>query len=70
MKSDKVLGTVHVNLESLETRCVHHTTLDLMEGKKAVGGKLEVKVRIREPLVRQQVEELREKLLVIDEFVR
>ncbi|GAV08206.1 hypothetical protein RvY_17933 [Ramazzottius varieornatus] len=70
LKSDKVMGTVHINLESLETRCVYHTTLDLMDGKKAVGGKLEVRVRIREPLVKQQVEELREKLLVIDEFVR
>jgi coiled-coil and C2 domain-containing protein 1 len=70
LKADKILGTVHVSLETLETKCVHHTSIDLLEGKKAVGGKLEIKVRIREPLLRQQVEELREKWLVIDQFVR
>ncbi|OQV25942.1 Coiled-coil and C2 domain-containing protein 1-like [Hypsibius exemplaris] len=70
LKADKVLGTVNISLETLETKCIHHTSIDLMEGKKAVGGKLEVRVRIREPLLKQQVEELREKWLVIDQFVK
>ena len=65
-----MLGAVTVSLDTLETKCVHHTSLDLMEGKKAVGGKLELRVRLREPMLRQQVEELREKWLVIDQFVR
>lgn len=70
MKADRVLGTVHMPLEVLETRCVHHTSIDLMGGKQAVGGKLEVKARVREPILRQQVEELKEKWLVIDQFMR
>jgi len=41
-----------------------------MEGRKAVGGKLEVKVRVREPFVTKQVEEVKEKWLIIDQFER
>lgn len=41
-----------------------------MEGRKPIGGKLEAKVRIREPLVNKSVEEIREKWLIIDEFIR
>lgn len=37
-----------------------------MDGRKAVGGKLEVKVRLRNPIVTKQVEEVTEKWLVID----
>lgn len=44
--------------------------MDLLEGKKAVGGRLELRVRVREPILRQQVDELREKWLVIDQFMR
>jgi len=42
----------------------------LMDGRKAVGGKLEVKIRIRDPYVTKQVEEVNEKWLVIDHFER
>lgn len=45
-------------------------TFQLMEGRKAVGGKLEVKIRIRDPYVTKQVEEVKEKWLVIDRFER
>jgi len=41
-----------------------------MEGRKAVGGKLEVKIRIRDPYVTKQVEEVKEKWLIIDQFER
>jgi len=41
-----------------------------MEGRKAVGGKLEVKIRIRDPYVTKQVDEVKEKWLVIDHFER
>jgi len=41
-----------------------------MDGRKAVGGKLEVKIRIRDPYVTKQVEEVKEKWLVIDHFER
>ena len=41
-----------------------------MDGRKTVGGKLEVKIRIRDPLKTKQVEEVKEKWLVIDQFIR
>lgn len=41
-----------------------------MDGRKTAGGKLEVKVRIRDPLKSKQVEEVKEKWLVIDQFIR
>lgn len=41
-----------------------------MEGRKSVGGKLEVKIRIRDPLKSKQVDEVKEKWLVIDQFIR
>ena len=44
--------------------------LQMMDGRKSAGGKLEVKVRIRDPLVSKQVEEVRERWLVIDKFDR
>lgn len=37
-----------------------------MDGRKTVGGKLEIKVRIRNPILSKQVEEVTEKWLVID----
>ena len=42
----------------------------LMDGRKAVGGKLEVKLRIRNPFVSKQIEEVKEKWLVIEGFDR
>jgi len=47
--------------------CVSH---QLMDGRKAVGGKLEVKIRVRDPYVTKQVDEVKEKWLVIDHFER
>ena len=41
-----------------------------MDGRKAVGGKLEVNLRIRNPFVGKQVEEVKEKWLIIDKFER
>lgn len=38
-----------------------------MEGRKKVGGKLEIQVRMRTPLLTQQVEQVQEKWLVIDQ---
>lgn len=69
-KSDKVLGSIQFKLLPLENKCTYHESFDLMDGRKAVGGKLEVKVRIRDPYLSKQVEEKRERWLVIDEFAR
>lgn len=39
-------------------------------GRKEMGGKLEVRVRMREPLLQKEVEVAQEKYLVVDQFVR
>lgn len=43
--------------------CFH---LQLMEGRKQVGGKLEIKVRVRNPILTKQIEHINEKWLVLD----
>lgn len=70
LKSDKLLGTVNVKLLPLETQCTIHDSYDLTDGRKSVGGKLEVKTRIRDPFKSKQVEEVKEKWLVIDQFIK
>lgn len=37
-----------------------------MDGRKKVGGKLEVRLRVRHPLLTQQIEQVKEKWLTID----
>jgi coiled-coil and C2 domain-containing protein 1 len=41
-----------------------------MDGRKAVGGSIEVKLRVRNPFQGHQVEEVKEKWLIIDQFER
>ena len=45
-------GVVSVQLEGLESRSEVHATVDVLDerGRKPVGGKMEVCVRLREPL--------------------
>ncbi|OWF41938.1 Coiled-coil and C2 domain-containing protein 1-like [Mizuhopecten yessoensis] len=69
-KGDKLIGTCNVKLLPLDSKCTYHESHDLMDGRKAAGGKLEVKIRIRDPLKSKQVEETKEKWLVIDQFLR
>jgi coiled-coil and C2 domain-containing protein 1 len=37
-----------------------------MDGRKTVGGKLEVKIRVRNPIMSKQIEQINEKWLIID----
>ena len=41
-----------------------------MDGRKTVGGKLELRMRIRDPFVGKQVDQVTEKWLVLDHFDR
>ncbi|KAH8367374.1 hypothetical protein KR084_002157 [Drosophila pseudotakahashii] len=66
LRSDTLIGTVNVKLQPLETKCDIHDTYDLMDGRKQVGGKLEVKVRVRNPILTKQMEHVNEKWLVLD----
>ncbi|XP_015607516.1 coiled-coil and C2 domain-containing protein 1-like isoform X2 [Cephus cinctus] len=65
-RSDSLLGTVTVKLQPLETQCILHDSFPLMEGRKAVGGKLEVKLRVRNPILTKQIEQITDKWLTID----
>ncbi|XP_078317784.1 coiled-coil and C2 domain-containing protein 1-like isoform X2 [Crassostrea virginica] len=70
LKSDKLIGTVNVKLQPLDNKCTVHDSYDITDGRKTLGGKLEVKLRIRDPFKSKQVEETREKWLVIDQFFK
>ncbi|XP_063606025.1 coiled-coil and C2 domain-containing protein 1-like isoform X2 [Penaeus indicus] len=66
---DTMLGQVKIPLVDLETKCTIHESYDLTDEKKRmVGGKLEVKVRVRNPIVAKQLEKVTEKWLVIAGF--
>nr|XP_023013952.1 coiled-coil and C2 domain-containing protein 1-like isoform X1 [Leptinotarsa decemlineata] len=66
-RSDVLIGTVNVKLQPLETQCEIHESFDLLDGRKKVGGKLEVQIKLRTPIVTQQVEHIQEKWLIIDQ---
>ncbi|CAD7089481.1 unnamed protein product [Hermetia illucens] len=66
LRSDILIGTVSVKLAPLETKCDIHESFDLMDGRKPVGGKLELKVRVRNPIVAKQIEHINEKWLILD----
>ncbi|XP_017778649.1 PREDICTED: coiled-coil and C2 domain-containing protein 1-like isoform X2 [Nicrophorus vespilloides] len=65
-RSDSLLGTATVKLQPLETQCEIHESFDLMDGRKKVGGKLEVRIRVRDPLISKEVQQLSERWLVVD----
>lgn len=72
LRSDRLIGKAEIKLQALETKCEHHGTFDLLDSHKRrpVGGQLEVRIRMREPLLGTHVEQFREKWLAIDQFMR
>lgn len=71
LRKDIFIGMVSVPLESLEKKCDLHLTEDLKDekGRKPVGGKLEVKIRLREPLSGRDQEVKNQKWLVFQESI-
>ena len=65
LRSDTLLGTATIKLAGLETRCSLHDSYDLYDGRKPVGGKVEVKLRLRNPVLAKQIEQAQEKWLVL-----
>ncbi|XP_020511371.1 coiled-coil and C2 domain-containing protein 1A [Labrus bergylta] len=65
-KNDKVVGTAQLKLEALENHCNVREIIEVMDGRKATGGKLEVRVKIREPLTGVDVQPVTEKWLVVE----
>ncbi|KAG7460128.1 hypothetical protein MATL_G00217960 [Megalops atlanticus] len=65
-KTDKVVGSAQLKLDSLERECEIRQLIEVLDGRKATGGHLEVVVKIREPLVGPQVHTVTERWLVLD----
>lgn len=65
-KNDKVVGTAQVKLEALENSCDFREFIEVMDGRKATGGKLEVRVKIREPVSGAHLQPVTEKWLVLE----
>lgn len=53
-------------LSFLKILLVNSYVLQLLEGRKQAGGKVEVKIRLRDALGQKQYSEMQEKWLVID----
>lgn len=67
LRSDKPIGTAVVKLENLETQSEIREIVEVMDGRKHTGGRVEVKVRLREPLSGQDVQTSSERWLVLDQ---
>ncbi|XP_072512923.1 coiled-coil and C2 domain-containing protein 1A isoform X1 [Salminus brasiliensis] len=65
-KTDKVVGNAQLKLEALENQCEIREIIEVLDGRKATGGKLEVRARIREPLGGVQLQPVTEKWIVLD----
>ncbi|XP_037094752.1 coiled-coil and C2 domain-containing protein 1-like isoform X2 [Pollicipes pollicipes] len=66
--TDQLIGTAQIKLEDLQDKCVVHKAYNIVEGRRTVKGKLEVKLRMRKPAVSDQIEHIKEKWLVIDKL--
>ncbi|XP_045538223.1 coiled-coil and C2 domain-containing protein 1-like isoform X2 [Papilio machaon] len=63
---DTLLATAAVKLAPLETQVTLNEAYPLMDGRRPAGGSLEVKLRVRTPLLQQQMEKSSHRWLVID----
>lgn len=50
----------------MNNNCRFNFLPQIMNGRKVVGGKVEVKLRVRNPMLNKQIEKIDEKWLVID----
>ncbi|KAK6030955.1 C2 domain protein [Ostertagia ostertagi] len=66
LRSDKLLGTCEWKLEKLESSALLEESLPLKEGRKAVGGLLTLKIRIREPLGDAKISATQHRWMVLD----
>lgn len=71
LRKDIFIGQALVSLEAMENKCEVHISEDLKDerGRRAIGGRLEVLVRLREPLTGRDQEEKEQKWLVFQESI-
>uniref|UniRef100_A0A8D0DXS0 Coiled-coil and C2 domain-containing protein 1B n=1 Tax=Salvator merianae TaxID=96440 RepID=A0A8D0DXS0_SALMN len=65
-RSDKQVGTAHLKLDKLEYECEIREIIEVLDSRKPTGGKLEVKVRLREPLSGQDFQTVTENWLILE----
>ncbi|KFQ32450.1 Coiled-coil and C2 domain-containing protein 1B, partial [Mesitornis unicolor] len=65
-RSDKHVGTAHLKLDKLESECEVRGIIEIFDGRKPTGGKLEVIARLREPLSGQDLQTVTENWLVLE----
>lgn len=53
-----------MKVSDLETKSTLHDTFPLTEGKKKNNGRIEIRVKVREPFLSKQIEEIKEKWIV------
>ncbi|PZC80287.1 hypothetical protein B5X24_HaOG214986 [Helicoverpa armigera] len=66
-RSDSLLGTVNVKLAPLQEAVTLHDSFPLIDGRRPVGGSLEIKLRVRTPLLQQEVKTTKHRWLVLDD---
>ncbi|KAL3998521.1 hypothetical protein ACH3XW_15385 [Acanthocheilonema viteae] len=66
LRSDKLIATADCKLIDLEEKVHIHESIDLMEGRKKTGGKLNYRVRIREPLGGKKLSIRQKKWLILE----
>ncbi|XP_041849243.1 coiled-coil and C2 domain-containing protein 1B isoform X3 [Melanotaenia boesemani] len=66
LRSDKPIGMALLKLEKLESQSEIREIVEVMDGRKHTGGRVEVKIRLREPLSGQDMQTSTERWLVID----
>lgn len=71
IRKDLFIGQANVSLEELENKCEVHMAEDLKDekGRKPIGGRLEVMIRLREPLTGRDQQEMEQKWLVFQESI-
>ncbi|XP_067331716.1 coiled-coil and C2 domain-containing protein 1B isoform X2 [Channa argus] len=67
LRSDKPIGTALVKLDKLESQSEIREIVEVMDGRKSTGGRVEVKIRLREPLSGQDMQKSTERWLLIDQ---
>ncbi|CAH1645163.1 unnamed protein product [Spodoptera littoralis] len=66
-RSDTLLATANVKLAPLQDSVTLHDSFALFDGRRAVGGSLEVQVRVRTPILQQEVKTEKHRWLVLDD---
>ncbi|KAI1883267.1 hypothetical protein AGOR_G00243450 [Albula goreensis] len=67
LRSDKPVGTAHLKLEKLETESEVREIVEVIDGRKPTGGRVEVRARLREPLSGQDMQTTTERWLILEQ---